>query len=636
MTDEPDKKPTAAEERVAKLLKLAEREFGELKEPEIKLFRAVAAGKDVDYRTGNAADDDPAGADDWPKGRALRADRIEWLCTDSEATALVTHRGVWITGARIEGDIDLKFIRMPFPIVIFGSAIRGKFDLTEAEVAGLYLDGTHTGSIIAGGVKVKGSVLLRKKFSAIGEVRLHGASIGGNLECGGGRFINEGAYALNAGGMKVLGSVFLRDGFEARGEVRLPGASIGGNLECKGGRFINKKARALSADGLNVVGDVCLNEGFRSEGEVRLLGASIGGNLDCNDGRFINEGGYALNADGLKVKGDVFLRNCFEARGEVRLPGASIDGDLDCDNGRFINEGAYALNAGRMKVVGSAFLRNRFRAEGLVSLVDATIIRYFEWMDVDSPEKATLDLRSAEIGTLWDEEKSWPSEGNLQLNGLIYTKIGDESPTDAKTRKKWLRLQPDDRFRPQPYEQLAEVLKKEGHEDDAKRILTEKAKAKAKHMTLSLRGVKWWNRLWLRYLGRIIGYGYRLAKEIKFVLAILLIGWFFFGVGYEMGIVTPSREWIYPAGRVNSERVVEKYPVFYAPLYSLDMFIPILDLKQADYFLPDAARGGRLLDFGKYELRTGGLLMGYMWFHILSGWVLTPLFVVGLTRVIRS
>ncbi len=513
MTDKPDKKPTAAEERVEKLLELAEREFGELKEPEIKLFRAVAAGEFADYRTGNAADDDPAGADDWPKGRALRADRIEWLCTDSEATALLTHRGIWITGARIEGDIDLKFIRMPFPIAIGDSAIRGKVDLTDAEVAGLYLDGTHTGSIIAGGVKVKGSILLRKKFSAIGEVSLSGASIGGNLECDDGRFINEGAYALNADRMKVVGSVFLRNGFEARGEVRLLGASIGGNFDCRGGRFINKKARALTADRLNVLGDVSFNEDFKAEGEVRLLGASIGGDLVCAKGKFINEGARAINADGVKI-------------------------------------------------IGSALLRNRFRAEGLVSLVSATIKRHFVWMDVDSPEKAKLDLRSANIGTLRDEEKSWPSAGNLKLNGLIYKEIVDEAPTptDAETRKKWLRLQPDDRFRPQPYEQLAKVLRKDGHDDDAKRILIEKAKAKAKHTTLSLHDAKWWDWLWLRCLGRIIGYGHRPAKAIKFVLFFILLGWLLFHWGNNAEVMTRTQEWAYIQNGGEGARVSENYP----------------------------------------------------------------------------
>jgi len=34
-------------------------------------------------------------------------------------------------------------------------------------------------------------------------------------------------------------------------------------------------------------------------------------------------------------------------------------------------------------------------------------------------------------------------------------------------------------------------------------------------------------------------------------------------------------------------------------------------------------------------IRTGRLLRWYLWFHILAGWTLTPLFFAGLSGLVR-
>jgi hypothetical protein len=93
-------------------------------------------------------------------------------------------------------------------------------------------------------VKVMGDVLLDKGFIAQGEVALTSAQIGGNLACGGGTFKNpeqknlpKTGRALTADGANVAGGVYLDKDFTAQGQVRLPGAQIGGDLDCGCGRF---------------------------------------------------------------------------------------------------------------------------------------------------------------------------------------------------------------------------------------------------------------------------------------------------------------------------------------------------------------------------------------------------------------
>jgi len=74
----------------------------------------------------------------------------------------------------------------------------------------------------------------------------------------------------------------------------------------------------------------------------------------------------------------------------------------------------------------------------------------------------TLDLTATEIGAIDDEEACWPQKGDLLLNRCRYGAfIG--GPIDAASRLRWLERQGSKRweedFWPQPYEQLATLLR---------------------------------------------------------------------------------------------------------------------------------------------------------------------------------
>ena len=585
------------------LLELAVRKFGDLTQAEQIMFEKAEEG-DLAKCAFNG-DTNPAEADAWDDARAIHADRIAWLCTDPIATPRVTHKGIQVRAARIEGELDLQFARIPFPLAFVGCAFTGPIDLQHAEVRSLHLDGLHAKSICAHGVKVEGGVNLRNGFLADGEVGLIGASIGGNLECDNATFSNSGGYCLNANGAKVRRSVFLREGFSAHGEVCLVRASIGGNLECDRARFNNPD-------------DAC------------------------------------LNAEGVKVEGTVFL----------------------CDG---------------------------FEAHGCVSLAVAEVRQYLHWREVKSPNKATLDLRSAKIGALWDDEESWPAQDNLYLQGLEYGEIAHHAPSDAKSRIKWLRLQREEEFptaairviarelrekgvkglpqwiggtlnaerapheddvpwreldrklrevgagdvadriqevldaprkpsfSPQPYEQLATVLKRQGHDQDAKDILVAKNEDPAFRKRMSC----CW-KVWYCIYGTTTDYGPRPLKARWFFALFLVLGCVLFGVGYYYGLITPSNVPPYSA-QVGTARVeiAKDYPKFNFIMYSIDTFVPIVNLHQQGYWLPNPNEGFICHTCG-IPVSWGGLLRLYLWIHIAAGWVLTTLFVVGLTGLIRS
>jgi hypothetical protein len=401
--------------------------------------------------------------------------------------------------------------------------------------------------------------------------------------------------------------------------------------------LIKRDGFAILADGMDVKGNVLLTNGFKAEGETWFLGAVIGRDFNCEKGKFINKYGRAISADRIDVKGSVFLREGFHSEGEVRFLGAAIGGDYDCTNGEFVNEDGKAIWADGMDVKGNVFFREGVKVGGKVSLIGAKVGEHFSWIHVKLTEKTILDLRNARTGALWDDKQSWPAKGNLLLDGFVYENFGDYAPKDANSRIEWLNKQykqGQERFRPGPYEQLAKVLEKMGHNEDAIKI-----RIKKEEELTRLGGFGWAGKLWRYILEFTIGYGYQLWRAWLCVGAFILIGFFIFWGGHKAGVIVPMEKDAYVSGQGGQLR--EGYPKFSflgfsflgALVYSIDMFVPVLDLRMAKYWIPDANKSGKFLRFIPVR---GDFVRGYMWLHIITGWILTTLLIVGLTGLVKK
>jgi hypothetical protein len=71
-------------------------------------------------------------------------------------------------------------------------------------------------------------------------------------------------------------------------------------------------------------------------------------------------------------------------------------------------------------------------------------------------------------------------------------------------------------------------------------------------------------------------------------------------------------------------------------LYSLDVFLPFVDLHQEHYWWPDEAASGECAIAGRRVLIRGSHLRVYLWVQIIAGWLLSAIFVAGVTGLIRS
>lgn len=276
-----------------------------------------------------------------------------------------------------------------------------------------------------------------------------------------------------------------------------------------------------------------------------------------------------------------------------------------------------------------------------------------------------------------DSEQIYGNISNLEyplvLKGFQYETLGRYAPRDFKFRKKWLNADagPDKEFAPQPFEQLSKVMIAQGETSAAKEILIQKEHQLLDHATPRLKftdGQGLLSRLWgsLRWVASIIfhqfkffvmwsiGFGYRLQRLIPVMLLVIAFGTAFYSHAYNTGGIVPSSAlvarstaWLSCNGVAKSEprnfrhtlfkpsqltkckkqslhidhseadRALYFYPDFSPFWYSVDVFLPILTLRQQEFWVgPDQQKGW-------ISVRSFS--------HILSlvGWFLSSLGIVG-------
>lgn len=258
---------------------------------------------------------------------------------------------------------------------------------------------------------------------------------------------------INAARIQISGNVTL-NGSRIDGKVSLSGSDIKGHLSCTQATLRHAQGSAFKAQGMKVASSVLL-EGTTASGQVSLLGAQIGGQLVAIGAAFHNPQGHALNAQSMHVRGDVFLRYA-ATDGEVSFMGAEINGVLDCSHATMLNAEGDALKAQRLMV------REGFIWRRLKNVVGA------------------IDLTSAHVGDLWDDPESWAMCDQLYLSGFVYDVL--HGGINVQDRLAWLKKGAVSRreFYPQPYEQLAKLLRETGHRSDARAIMVAKEKEQRK------------------------------------------------------------------------------------------------------------------------------------------------------------
>jgi hypothetical protein len=562
------------------LIKLASTRFSNLTRAEQALLehadvRNIGRAKFAVSGPSSNPDDssnNPANASQWGPQREIRASLIRWMSVDPDAIRQIDPQGIRVLGAKIIGSLDFSGVHVPFAITLRNCAIPEAMEMAAAEIPSVDFNSSYIGSIHANSISVPHWFSLQWVHLA-GIIDLQEATIG-VIYAGGAHFkyLPEPAYVfaptrtvLNLTDAHIKGSINLTDGFEVDGGITLNGARIGANLICISGQLFNPDNLAISAIGTEIAGYFYL---MSAEAASRSA---------------LNRGGQA------KVNGTLQFSGTRTAG--VMVWDAVLSGSAGSPHG---------------------FSGPKISASGI-----------FIWRDVTLEDGAQLDLTGASIGTLGDQERSWPAPGNLLIDGLTYSGFSSSpfSPIDADTRLKWLALQPN--YHPQPYRQLAKVLREAGDEKGAVRVLV--AEGDARYGQMGPPG-----RVLGTFLKYTIGYGHRPLLALLWSLGVVLLGSVAVMTGKRAGVMRLT--WPETTPPPPTEAVAGLHPM----LYSLDVFLPFVNLHQEHYWWPDEAASGQC-NLAGLEFRVDGwLLRYYLWLQIIAGWLLSAIFVAGITGLIRS
>jgi uncharacterized protein YjbI with pentapeptide repeats len=373
---------------------------------------------------------------------------------------------------------------------------------------------------------------------------------------------------LDMRGLEVGQHLFMDGGtFQ---DVDLASARITGQLNLDGA----KSRGLLNMDGLRVGQHLLMRDRaiFR---DVELTNAQVAGQLSMSGAVVTGQ----LDMGGLEVEQTLFMRKArFEK--QVDLVYAHIGSNLQLSGADFSGAGFTELDLSSTRIEGELDLGSGA----------APALRW--------REGARLTLRNTHSGALRDRPDAWGGL-ELQLDGFTYGRLGGFVGVAADVPARgigwyiaWLARDPS--YTPQPYEQLAAVLREAGEPTKANRILyenRERARAEA-----------WEQHDYARWLGLsllnwTIGYGLglRYFRALGWVVAITLIG--------ALVLIQSGQG---PPGKGPKA------------VYSLDQLLPIVELMKSD------------------KVALTGAVAYYFVVQKLIGWVLGSFLVAGLAGLTQK
>jgi uncharacterized protein YjbI with pentapeptide repeats len=471
-------------------------------------------------------------------------------------------------------DVDLRGAKIDLQFNMEGSKFAGFLNMNTVQVGGsLHMEGAEISTANLGSAKIDDQLIMnRSKF--IGPLNMGGLHVGTSLFMEGARFADVDLHGA------MINQVLTMNRSEFTGPLILDSLRVGDSLHMGEARFV----------------------------EVNLRGAKIDQVLTMNGSKFTGP----LIMDSLQVKGSLIMRDGAEFA-EVDLRNAKIDNTLDLTNSKLtasvimehLQVGNNLLLRGvevkkegpPLNLIFAEIGSTLFIEDSTLPSLDLTGIKIRAAFSLGRSGHTSLKwhpdsqliLRNTEVGAVQDLAEVWPEK--LELNGFTYDRLGVlDNPFDRDTAWyiDWLARQV--KYSPQPYEQLASVLRKAGHSDKADEILYAGRNRGLKNAS----GLLEW--AWLFSLKVLIGYGYRIYYSSY---------WFIGFVGLGTLVL-----WVTGQGQSN------KMP--YGFSYSLDMLLPIVRLRERHN-----------------EIDLSGFARYYFYVHKVMGYVLVSFLLAGLAGLTK-
>ena len=432
-----------------------------------------------------------------------------------------------MVGSTFNGELDMNGISVRGPLLMSTDAKFNNVNLRAATISNniQIVGSTFNGELDMNGISVRGALLMGKS-TGYAKVVLVGAIIDGQLSMVGSTFNGE----LDMNGISVGGALLMRKS-TGYAKVVLVGAKIDGQLSMVGATFngeLNMNAITVGSS-LLMTNDAKFNNvflrGANIEVDLYMFGSTFTGGLDM---------------DLLSVGGSLFMNNAIYKH--VNLTGAKIANIVDMSDSKFIDQ--LDMNS---TSIGSSLIMSYAKFENMTNLtflsvgsnleIQGAVLRRLdltgarieqtlrlsksgvpniEWKNYELGDETSqtpkLTLKNVKVDVLQDTEKSWPDHLELELEGFTFNHLagpglnGQEMPHQRGSDwfVDWLKA--DETYSPQPYRQLAGVLRTAGLEEMANDILFASRERMLRES--SWREAKWWalahlyqNSLIFRYFG---------------------------------------------------------------------------------------------------------------------------------------
>ncbi|MFE9744368.1 hypothetical protein ACFYOT_05655 [Saccharothrix saharensis] len=461
-------------------------------------------------------------------------------------------------------------------------------------------------------IAVSGDVQLDRGFTSAGAVRMVNATLGGTLSLSGGTFDAMGeadseptgygralatdtaeptgyGRALHLDGTTIGGDVIGRQA-TVRGQLRMVDLQAKGSLILDGSTLDNPRADAVLGNRSRIGSNFAARE-VEVTGGLELRGVHVGANLDLRGSRITKPGRYRHQPAG---------------KPSLDVGGAVIGRDLICARGakEFVAHGgvrARRAQVGRMATFAGAVLGDKLDAHA-VNLLGMQVPE-LELKPI-GPPRGDVTLRQVRCTVLDDNEHFWGATGWIDLEEFRYDSL--RHPIDLRDdgeverRLRWLRQAMRRTYRPGPYDQFAEMLRAGGNDEHAAIVLVEKQRLRYRAVAEGRRWLRPLVLLWSWLQRAMVGYGYRPARALAWLVVAWLLGSIWFATGPELDEINADDELSWNAW-----------------LYTIDLVVPIVDFGNKNRWNPP----------GVSQWIASGL--------IVTGWVLATTVAAGVTRLLK-
>ena len=625
-------------------------------EPEEWAWKEICEGRIANFNKRLNEELDPRNPDHddrWSDNRRLSSRFLETILLHEPFRSAIPRQGVLVEGAYFPDSLDLKgasierilelraslfkskvllsYLTTPLLISLDGSKFDGLIEMHSVSIGSHLFMNEATFSAVDLRVSKIGRRLTMVGSIFEGELNMDGTSVGDDL------FMREAVFKkyvrlrgmksidqvdthhstfegeLNMDGISVGGALFMREAVFKK-YVRLTEANIGGQLSVSGSIFEG----TLNMNSISVNDLLLMSKAKFSE--VLLIAANIGSQLGIDGSTF--ESTLDMNSASIEnhlfiiqstFKKDVDLGEA-QIGGQLGIEGSTFEGTLNIESASvsshlFMRESTFS-NPANLKFVstgsnldtrgitlrGLDLTGSRIEGELRLGSSDANI----EWKsytdengDCQAPK---LTLRNVSVSAIQDTTDTWPDHLEREFEGFTYDRLGEfdaseqEKPDERESSWFIEWLAKDKSYSPQPYRHLADVFRATGHEDMADDILF--ASRNREFEESEPLQFKWWRLLMLKlFIG--YGYGWRVFWALAWVAGLAVLG---------TAILHMAKE--------NNRRSMKL-----GFLYSLDMLLPIIHLRELHY---------TDVDLNTWARR-------YFYFHKIMGYVLIFFVLAGLS-----